>query len=75
MIVLWNTRYIEKVLDHLRSAGWPVTEDDVERLSPIIFKHINFLGYYHFNMSSSVERGSLRPLRPLTETDFVRHSS
>lgn len=62
IIILWNTIYIEAVLSQLRREGYPVLEEDVARLSPLIHKHINMLGRYSFIMSDAVARGELRPL-------------
>ncbi len=36
---------------------------DVARLSPLGFKHINMLGRYAFTLPDMVARGKLRPLR------------
>jgi Tn3 transposase DDE domain-containing protein len=59
-VVLWTTRYMDAALAHLRRTGYPVQEEDVARLSPLQFKHINFLGRYAF---SAPLPGQLRPLR------------
>lgn len=59
MIVLWNTRYMARALEH-RGAG--VRPQDVERLSPVLHEHINFLGRYRFDLAEDVARGALRPL-------------
>jgi hypothetical protein len=63
MIVLWNTIYIQAALDQLRSEGYPVRNEDVPRLSPLIQQHINVLGRYSFNMPEAIANGELRPLR------------
>ena len=63
IIVLWNTIYIEEILNHLRREGFLVLDDDVARLSPLIFNHINILGRYFFILSEAIIRGELRPLR------------
>ncbi|HET6343474.1 MAG TPA: Tn3 family transposase, partial [Myxococcota bacterium] len=61
MIVLWNTRYMAQALDHL-GAERSVLPQDVERLSPVMHEHINFLGRYRFDLAEDVARGALRPL-------------
>ena len=33
------------------------------RISPLAFKHINFLGRYAFHLPEAVAEGALRPLR------------
>jgi TnpA family transposase len=61
MVVLWNTRYMNAALDHLRQTGFEVLDKDVERLSPLVSHHINFVGKYHFSLPEEVQRGALRP--------------
>jgi TnpA family transposase len=63
IIVLWNTIYIDAVLNQLRQEGFLVLEADVARLSPLIYDHINLLGRYSFVISDAVLRGELRKLR------------
>lgn len=63
MIVLWNTIYLEAALNQLRKEGYPVKDEDVARLSPLIHDHIHMLGRYSFSMPEAVARGELRPLR------------
>jgi len=63
MIVLWNTIYLEAALNQLRKEGYPVKDEDVARLSPLIYDHIHMLGRYSFSMPEAVARGELRPLR------------
>lgn len=63
VLVLWNTVYMQAILDQLRAEGYEVNPDDVARLSPLGFKHFNFLGRYSFNLAESVANSQLRPLR------------
>jgi TnpA family transposase len=63
VIALWNTIYMDAVLDQLKSEGHTLKPEDVARLSPLIFEHINFLGRYAFALPDSVAQGQLRPLR------------
>jgi hypothetical protein len=63
MIVLWNTLYMEAALAQLREEGYPVSDEDVRRLSPLLHEHINMLGRYSFLMSEAIAKGALRPLR------------
>ena len=32
-VVLWNTRYLDAIIEHLRGSGQPVHDEDVARLS------------------------------------------
>jgi hypothetical protein len=61
--VLWNTIYMDAALNQLRAEGYEVLPDDIARLSPLNFKHINMLGRYAFSLPANVARGELRPLR------------
>ena len=63
VIILWNTIYMEAVLNQLRQEGHIILDEDVARLSPLIYGHINMLGRYLFSVSEAVARGELRPLR------------
>lgn len=62
MIVLWNTLYMDAVLNQLRSEGSPVRPEDEARLSPFGHEHINMLGRYSFSVPEAVTRGELRPV-------------
>jgi hypothetical protein len=50
-------------LAQLREEGYPVSDEDVRRLSPLLHEHINMLGRYSFLMSEAIAKGALRPLR------------
>jgi len=67
MIVLWNTLYMDAVLDQLRREGYPVRPEDEARLSPFGHEHINMLGRYSFSVPEAVARGELRPLYRSTD--------
>ena len=70
-IAHWNAIYMQAVLDQLEREGWSIDDVDVARLSPLIWRHINFLGRYSFNLPEAVALGDLRPLRdPNSEEDF-----
>lgn len=60
-ITLWNTRYLDAAVTQVRADGYPVKDEDVARLSPLGFAHLNELGKYSF---PTLEPGSgLRQLR------------
>lgn len=69
MIVLWNTIYMEAVLNQLRAEGYPVNDADVARLSPLLHEHVNMLGRYSFSVPDAVAKGGLRPLRDPADRD------
>lgn len=63
LIVLWNTLYIHKAIEHLKHRGLPVRQEDIKRLTPLGFDHIRLTGRYDFTLTASPEVGGLRPLR------------
>ena len=63
IIVLWNTLYINAALQQLEQEGFEIQSEDIARLSPLVFEHINVLGRYSFSLPEAVSRGELRPLR------------
>jgi TnpA family transposase len=70
-ITHWNGIYIQAAINKLRADGQPVEEANIARLSPLAWRHINFLGRYDFSVPEPVARGELRPLRdPNSEYDF-----
>ncbi len=69
LIVLWNTIYMDAALDQLRAEGFDVRAEDVARLSPLGFDHINMLGRYAFILPDGIARGELRPLRDPRRAD------
>ena len=63
IITHWNAVYMQEVVRQLEQEGWAVDPADEARLSPIMWRHINFLGRYEFSLPDDVANGSLRPLR------------
>jgi TnpA family transposase len=63
VMVLWNTIYMDAALRQLRKEGFDVRDEDVARLSPLGYDHINMLGRYTFTLPQRIARGELRPLR------------
>ena len=61
MITLWNTIYMEVALEPLRKEGFDVRIEDVARLSPHIYDHINMQGRYSLTIPEAVAKGALRP--------------
>ncbi len=60
----------QEALKELRTEGFEVKDEDVQRLWPLSYKHINFLGRYHFTLPEIVANGQLRPLRNPEESDL-----
>ncbi|APU15087.1 MULTISPECIES: Tn3 family transposase [Actinoalloteichus] len=61
-LVLFNTRYLDAAITHLREGGHEVRDEDATRLSPFRHRHINLLGRYSFLLPADLA-GGLRPLR------------
>lgn len=68
-MVLWNTLYMNQALEDMRARGMTVLPEDVERLSPLGYDHINLLGRYTFSLSEEVRQGALRPLREVEDLE------
>ena len=66
VIVLWNIVYGDAALSQLRAEGLDGRAEDVARLSPPGFDHINMLDGYTFILPAPNAHGELRPLRNLT---------
>jgi TnpA family transposase len=62
-VVVWNTVYMQAVLDQLQTEGYPVVEEDLAHLSPARFEHVNPYGKYVFPIDQASQRPGLRPLR------------
>jgi len=66
IIVLWNTLYIDAALQQLRAEGSPVQPEDVARLSPLVYEHINLLGRVRiFRAGGGSTRGVTTALEPV----------
>ncbi|MDB5233227.1 MAG: Tn3 family transposase [Hymenobacter sp.] len=68
LVVLWNTVYLQQVVQTLRAEGVEVRDEDLARLSPARYEHINRLGKYTFPRQVEVEPNGLRSLRKPLET-------
>lgn len=62
-ITVWNTIYMQAVLEQLKIEGYEINEDDVRNLSPARNEHINMYGKYYFNIEEGLKRKNLRELR------------
>ncbi|MDX1328392.1 MAG: Tn3 family transposase, partial [Arenibacter sp.] len=67
-VILWNSIYMQKSVESLETKSIKLQEADLERLSPLLFKHINMLGHYSFEIEEKFLKGNLRPLQTLNET-------
>ena len=62
-IILWNTVYLQRAVDYLRSQGYEPTPSDLTHLSPLVWEHINLTGDYHWEISPTTGPDQFRPLR------------
>ncbi|MBG9798810.1 hypothetical protein ABD73_14215 [Brevibacillus laterosporus] len=60
-ISIWNTVYLGKATDLLRSKR-ALREDLLKNMSPLGWEHINFLDEYRFDSKGVTTLESLRPL-------------
>ena len=58
-ITLWNTLYLDHILDALRAQGYPVLKADAARLSAYPYAHINV----HYSFTLPDLGGGRRALR------------
>ena len=66
-IILWNTTYLQRAVDHLRSQGHHPAPGDLAHLSPLGWEPINLTGDYRWETSPSLGPDQFRPLRTRTQ--------
>ncbi len=64
-ITLWNTAYLERAVEELRSRGEEIADDELEHLSPLGWEHIALTGEYRWQLKEASSLQKLRPLRPV----------
>lgn len=69
-VTVWNTVYMQAVLEQLKSEGYEINDDDIRHLSPARSEHINMYGKYYFNVEEGLRRKTLRELRK-PESDYL----
>jgi len=62
-IIVWNTVYMQAVIEQLKQEGYVINESDLQHISPCRFEHLNKHGKIAFNVDATWQRDSLRPLR------------
>ena len=62
-IILWNTVYLWRAVDHLHKHGKAPALSDLAHLSPLGWEHINLTGDYHWEAEQSFGFTQFRPLR------------
>ncbi len=51
-IIVWNTVYIQRVLDELRAGGELITTSEIEHISPLARQHLHIYGQYPFDLAT-----------------------
>jgi len=62
-VVLWNTVYLERVIEYLKNKGEHVDEKFIQYLSPLGWEHIQLTGDYVWQPDKLPDKGKFRPLR------------
>jgi TnpA family transposase len=62
-IVLWNTVYLERTIQHMKDNGQPLDENLLQHLSPLGWEHINLTGDYIWRQDSLIKKRFFRPLQ------------
>jgi Tn3 transposase DDE domain-containing protein len=62
-VIVWNTVYMQAVIDQLEVDGYRIEGSDLTHVSPARYGHINRYGKYHFDVQTELNRKGLRPLR------------
>ena len=47
-VLVWNTMAIMKIVTQLRAAGETIADEDLARISPLMYQHVIPNGTYHF---------------------------
>jgi hypothetical protein len=50
-VLVWNTLAITKIVTLLRAAGEIIADEDLARISPLMYQHVIPNGTYHFARS------------------------
>ena len=64
-LVVWNAQYMDDAIAYLRATGHEITEEDLERLSPLQYEHFQMLGKLPFTLRQELVAGQRRQLRGL----------
>ena len=67
-LVLSNAQYLDDAIVHLRATGHEITDEDLQRLSPLEYEHIKMLGNFPFTPPAELAAGQRRQLRGLAES-------
>lgn len=61
-IIHWNTIYIGRVIDALRSAGQAIPDHLLSSLSPLTWEHVNLTGDYLWEEKPALDKNGFRAI-------------
>jgi TnpA family transposase len=69
MVITWNAAYLSAAVEKLRAEGMTVEDEQLARILPVMWEHINLLGRYEFDVTAPSVRTDLSalPLRSMNE--------
>jgi hypothetical protein len=47
-VLVWNTHHIQQIVDEFRAEGLDIPSEHLQKISALMFKHIQIYGTYHF---------------------------
>ncbi len=50
-VVAWNLKHIALLVEQLRAEGHLILDDELALTSPLVWRHINPYGRYHFDLT------------------------
>ena len=63
MVMVWNTVYLQRAVEHLKSEGTVIPDEILQRISPLGYEHINLTGDYVWRQEDLPLEGEFLPLR------------
>jgi len=73
-ISLWDTVYIERVIDSLKRKGIPLNEQLISHPSPLGWEHINLSGDYVWRTNLKLGQGKYRSLRSVDSSLYKKQA-
>jgi len=70
-IILWNTVYIERAVETLRSKGEHIDDKLLQYTSPLSWEHLALTGDYLWNVERIPEEGKFHAMRAQKEYDML----
>ena len=62
-VIVWDTGHLEAVIDRLRAKGERIAPEDLARLSPARYDHINPYERYRFRVDRCAGKKSLQRIK------------